>query len=476
MAFMRFAKKHVVLCVSAACAIATMFVVPPDEGYCSYIDWDTIGCLFCVLAVANAFRRFGVFDHVARVLLERLYSPRNVVAMLVATTGALSMFITNDMALIVMLPVAATALSRAGCSRLIPHAFVLQGLSANLCGMIMPFGNPQNLFLYSYFSLGLGDFLAALMPFFLASVALLAGGTWFLTRGTNVVGANVVSPSVGMPGTAGCNGIAPACGLQENPRDELCGASNRESLGRLGVNCCEDELAAAANTGMPFCKSRTRASWNRLAIYVAMLALSLMAVFRVVPVFVAVIVVGCALLLADRNALKAVDYPLLATFVCFFVFAGNIGRMPQLDAWLASAVQGSELFVSAALSQVISNVPAAVLLSHFTSDWAGVLVGVNIGGAGTLVGSLANLITLQYFMRIEELVPGVGDGDGGPHDGCDDLRDGKGETIGAKGEGAGGGANVAEKLSVGYFMKVFTLANVLFLAVLLAQGALLGLW
>lgn len=428
------------MCISATCAIATMCVVPPDTQYWSYIDWETIGCLFCVLAVANAFRRIGAFDYVARVLLEKLNSPRGVVAMLVATTGVLSMFATNDMALIVMLPVAATALAKAGCCRLIPHAFVLQGLSANLCGMIMPFGNPQNLFLYSNFSLGLGDFLATLMPFFLTSVVLLAVGTWFLTRGTRsaLEPASVDAPALaqdGAPHSAGRaaspgHDLAVSLSFAAAPSLDPVSASVPMKVQSAVANCSEDVrgLGAMADRG-------------RVAAYAAMLALSLLAVFRVVPVPAAVMVVGLALLLADRDALKEVDYPLLVTFVCFFVFAGNIGRVPHLGAWLSSAVQGGELLVSAALSQVISNVPAAVLLSHFTGDWAGILVGVNIGGAGTLVGSLANLITLQHFMRIGELAP--------------DARDEKG-------------------LSLGYFMKIFTLMNAIFLAILLAQGMLLG--
>lgn len=442
MALVRFVKRHVVLCISAACAIATMCVVPPDTQYWSYIDWETIGCLFCVLAVANAFRRIGAFDYIARVLLEKLSSPRGVVAMLVATTGVLSMFATNDMALIVMLPVAATALAKAGCCRLIPHAFVLQGLSANLCGMIMPFGNPQNLFLYSYFSLGLGDFLATLMPFFLTSVVLLAVGTWFLTRGAMSASEPV---SVDVPalvrmqdvalrraGQLTSSGHDPAVSLTfaSASRRVPVPASVSAQVRSTAAGCSEDAWGLGAMAGR-----------GRIVAYTALLVLSLLAVFRVVPVFVAVMVVGLALLLADRDALKAVDYPLLVTFVCFFVFAGNIGRVPHLDVWLASAVQGGELLVSVALSQVISNVPAAVLLSHFTGDWAGILVGVNIGGAGTLVGSLANLITLQHFMRIGELAP--------------DAKDEK-------------------RLSLGYFMKVFTLMNAIFLAILLAQGMLLG--
>lgn len=376
----RFVRGHAVLLVSAACALATMVAVPPDAHYGAYIDWETIGCLFCVLAVANAFRLVGAFDRVARLFLEKLRTPRGVAAGLVTVTGALSMFATNDMALIIMLPIALTSLAKAKSLRLVPVVFVLQGLAANLCGMLMPFGNPQNLYLYSYFNIDLVEFLLAMLPFFAMSVALLMVATWLLTR------------------REASSGIA-----LEAPR----------ALG---------------------------ASRARVFAYALLLALTVLAVFRVVPVAVAVVAVGAALLLADRRALRAVDWSLLLTFVCFFVFAGNIARMPGLGEWLGSVLQGHELLAAAGLSQVISNVPAAVLLSRFTDSWAAVLVGVNIGGAGTLVGSLANLIVLQHFMGAKKLL----------------------------------GVSGAKELSTGYFMKGFAVLNAAFLAVLVAQALLLG--
>lgn len=391
-AFVRFAKGNVVLLVSAVCALATVFLIPPDEGYLAYIDWETIGCLFCVLAVANAFRLAGALECVAHALLEGLRGPRGIVFALVFSTGLLSMFVTNDMALIVMLPVATATLQRAGCCRLLPLVFVLQGLSANLCGMVMPFGNPQNLFLYSYFDLSLGDFLRTMLPFFLASVILLAVAVLLLV-------GRAAAPGLG--GEAAAEGAVPC--LKVGP--------------------------------------------GRVAAYTGLLLLSVSAVFRVLPAAAAVVVVLAALLCFDRRALRAVDYPLLLTFICFFVFAGNLARIPQLGCWLASAVQGGELLVSAGLSQIISNVPAAVLLAQFTGYWEGILVGVNIGGAGTLVGSLANLIVLQHFLAVRKDMPAASAPGSGP---------------------------LFDALSVGRFMAAFTALNALFLLVLVLLGILLG--
>ena len=328
------------LVVAAVAAAASALAVPPDEAYLGYFDWKTLGCLFCVLAVASALRLMGAFDRAARAVIARFRRPGPLALALVLTTAALSCVATNDMALIMMLPLSAATLMGANLPRLVTPVFVLQSLAANLCGMIVPFGNPQNLYLYSYYGLGLGDFLAAMaLPFALSTAGIVACTWW------------------------------------------LCGQSN-------GGSDRDDTRSLAAP--MPL-------SRRRLAIYGALVALTLLAVFRIVPVAAAVAVVAAALAALDRRALAAVDWGLLATFACFFVFAGNMARVPEVSAWLSPLMADHGLLVSAGLSQIISNVPAAVLLSHFTGAWQPLLIGVNIGGAGTLVGSLASLITLQHF-------------------------------------------------------------------------------
>ena len=336
------------LVVAAVAAAASALAVPPDEAYLGYFDWKTLGCLFCVLAVASALRLMGAFDRAARAVITRFRRPGPLALALVLTTAVLSCVATNDMALIMMLPLSAATLMGANLPRLVAPVFVLQSLAANLCGMIVPFGNPQNLYLYSYYGLGLGDFLAAMaLPFALSTAGIVAC-TWWL------------------------------CG-QSN------GGSDRDDTRSLAVP-------------MPL-------SRRRLAIYGALVALTLLAVFRIVPVAAAVAVVAAALAALDRRALAAVDWGLLATFACFFVFAGNLARVPEVSAWLSPLMADHGLLVSAGLSQIISNVPAAVLLSHFTSAWQPLLVGVNIGGAGTLVGSLASLITLQHFTSVRKIFP-----------------------------------------------------------------------
>ena len=348
-----FLREHAVLAVSAVAAVASMVAVPPDGAYLGYFDWKTLGCLFCVLAVASALRLMGAFDRAARAVIARFGSPRPLALALVLTTAALSCVATNDTALIMMLPLSAATLVGAGQARLVPAVFIMQSLAANLCGMIVPFGNPQNLYLYSYYDLHLGDFLRTMALPFAVSTAGVVAVTWWLAARTSA-GRNHSQTTFSAPATA-----IPA---------------------------------------MPL-------SRRRLGVYGALLVLTLLAVFHVLPIAVAVAAVAFTLAVLDRRSLVAVDYPLLLTFACFFVFAGNMARIPELAAWLGPLMDEQGLIISAGASQVISNVPAAVLLSHFTAAWQPLLVGVNIGGAGTLVGSLASLITLQHFTSVRKVFP-----------------------------------------------------------------------
>ena len=406
----RFVRSHAMLVVAALVACVTMVIVPPDSAYLGYFDWNTLGCLFSVLAVANAFRFAGAFDRIASLAIEHLSTPTSVVMTLVITTGMLSMVATNDLALIIMLPITLFALVKAEWGSLIAPAFVLEGLAANLCGMIMPFGNPQNLYLYSFYSIGLIDFLQTMaLPFFV-SAGLVLVCTFVMMR---------------------ISGVQPA---KINLID---GQSTKQR---------EEQSARRSNKQSDKYPERQPLDRRRLVAYALLLVLALLAVFRVVPVVLVVAVIFISLLAMDRTALKAVDYSLLLTFVCFFIFAGNMARMPYLGELLKSLMDANGLIAPALLSQVISNVPAAVLLSHFTESWQALLVGVNIGGAGTLIASLASLITLRFFSGARKIFP--------------DL--------------AKDPATKNPALSLGRFMKLFTCLNAGFLVVLLVVCYLSG--
>ena len=386
-----------------------MVAVPPDGAYLGYFDGKTLGCLFCVLAVASALRLMGAFDRAARTVIARFGSPRSLALALVLTTAALSCVATNDMALIMMLPLSAATLVGAGRARLIPAVFVLQSLAANLCGMIVPFGNPQNLYLYSYYGLHLGDFLRTMALPFTVSVVGVVAATWWLA---------------GRPGRKKASASARATQGIVTAKASVSSAP----AARAAIE------AAAEPATAPVPRRPMPLSRRRLGAYGVLLALTLLAVFRVLPIAVAVAAVAATLAALDRRALAAVDWSLLATFACFFVFAGNLARIPELAAWLGPLMDDHGLVISAGASQVISNVPAAVLLSHFTDAWQPLLVGVNIGGVGTLVGSLASLITLQHFTSVRKVFPQT---------------------------------RTMPELSTARFLGLFTLLNVAFLVVLL---------
>ncbi|MBC2887756.1 SLC13 family permease [Gordonibacter massiliensis (ex Traore et al. 2017)] len=366
----RFARERTVLVVSALAALATVPLVPPDEAYLGYFDLKTLACLFGILAVVGALRGIGLFEHAARLLVARFATCRSAVAALVGSTLVLSMFATNDLALIMMLPLSAATLLKAGWERSLPFAFIMQNLAANLGGMILPFGNPQNLYLYERFSIPLGDFLSIMAPPFAVSVALIA-----------LCCVLFVKPD------------APRA-MKKRATEERVAKDPRD-----GALSDKGELACA---DAPRVSSARR---PRALAYAALLALVIASVFRLVPYPVAVGAVVVALGALDRRALRTVDWGLLLTFACFFVFAGNLARVPAVEAFFSYWMNESALLVGAGASQIISNFPAAVLLSHFTDSYAALLVGVNVGGAGTIVASLASLITFNEYRIVRRGFP-----------------------------------------------------------------------
>lgn len=353
-----FVRTHAVLVVSAVAALATVPFVPPDAAYLGYFDLKTLACLFSILALVGALRNVGAFEAVARRAVARFSTCRSAVAALVAATLVVSMAATNDMALIMLLPLSAATLLKAGWERALPFAFIMQNLAANLGGMILPFGNPQNLYLFERFAIPPADFLATMALPFAISVLL----------------------------------IGVCCAVFVKPLPARIPSAPVEA----------DNASTPAVPAAP-AHSYRRA---RAALYTALLALVIASVFRLVPYPIALVAVIAALALLDRPALRATDFGLLLTFACFFVFSGNMARIPAVEAVLSQAMRQSALLISVGASQIISNVPAAVLLSHFATDYHALLVGVNIGGAGTLVASLASLITLNHFRIVRASFPG----------------------------------------------------------------------
>lgn len=342
-----FFKKETVLCVALILAAFSMFIVPPDRDYLGYIDFRTLAILFCLMCVMAGLQKIGVFNRIAKRLLNRARSGSGLILTLVLLCFFFSMLITNDVALITFVPFTFIVLGMLGGEfkeRLLLPVVVLQTIAANLGSMLTPIGNPQNLYLYGRAELSVGGFLLLMLPYTALSLALLV--VFCLAQGR-------------------------AC-----PR-----------FSRL-----EDEPSQENST------DGKKAAY-RLWLYLALFLLCLFAVGHILPwqaVFFAVLVIIFA---ADRNILLKVDYSLLFTFVGFFVFIGNVGRIPAFRTFLQSIIAGREVYTAIIASQVISNVPAALLLSGFTENTAGLIVGTNLGGLGTLIASMASLISYKSVAK-----------------------------------------------------------------------------
>ena len=328
-----FAKTNAVFLIALFLAIATSFMVKPDESYLGYLDFKTLACLFCTLAVVCALKNIKFFTILARKIISATGSLRSAVTALVFITFFGSMLIANDMALITFLPLGYYVLTSTGKEDYMAFVFVMQNIAANLGGMLTPFGNPQNLYLYSKFNISNSEFVSImLIPFLTATAIIIA-----------------------------------CCLFVKNEKIEPC-----------------EKLELSLNKPLT-------------AIYSVLFAISIAIVFRVIPYYIGTVIVLVGILICDRRALKKVDYGLLLTFVCFFIFAGNMSRIGTVRELFTTLLDKNTLLVSVLSCQFISNVPSAILLSQFTDNYRELLRGVNIGGAGTLIASLASLITFREY-------------------------------------------------------------------------------
>lgn len=344
---LEFFKKETVLCVALFLAVTSMFFVPPDEDYLEYIDFRTLAILFCLMCVMAGLQKIGVFNRIAEKLLGRVRSGSSLVLTLVLLCFFFSMLITNDVALITFVPFAFIVLRMLGTelyNRLLLPVVVLQTIGANLGSMLTPIGNPQNLYLYGKAGLSIGAFLMLMLPYTLISLALLAV----------------------------------FCVLQ-------------------GRTCPRLPQLEAISSQESF--SMEKKTPYLLALYLALFFLCLLTVGHILSWQVVFFVVLIIIFVTDRYSLTKVDYSLLLTFVGFFVFIGNVGRIPAFRTFLQSIITGREIHTAIIASQVISNVPAALLLSGFTEDIAGLIIGTNLGGLGTLIASMASLISYKNVVK-----------------------------------------------------------------------------
>ena len=335
-----FFKKETILCISGVLAFVSAFIIPPDAGYKDYCDVRVLTLLFCLMAVMGGLQQLGVFDRFASSLLAKAKNLRQLTAILVMLCFFSAMLVTNDVALITFVPFTIMLLQRANLTEKLIPIIVMQTIAANLGSMLTPVGNPQNLYLYTVSGMGLRSFFAATLPLTLISLLLLV---------------------------LFCMNQKPEPLAPPEKREEA--AYGRKEKFFL---------------------------WTLAMLFV----LCLLAVFHLVDHFWVLAVILLWFLLQQHGVLKGLDYNLLITFVFFFVLIGNLGRIPVIRGALQELLLGREVLVSFFSSQFISNVPAAVLLSEFTDRYDLLLAGVNIGGLGTLIASMASLISYKYFAQI----------------------------------------------------------------------------
>ena len=332
---LNFIKKNIVMLIALLAAIITMFFVPPDKQYLDYFDYKTLTCLFCTLAIVCALKNIHFFYMLAHKIVQLFKNARMSVLALTYITFIGSMLIANDMALLTFLPLGFLVLTTTGKEKYMAFTFIMQNIAANLGGMLTPFGNPQNLYLYTKFNIPTGEFMSIMALPFIVSILLI-------------------------------------------------------------TLCC---IVFVKNEPLEIKDEKIELSPAKTVIYLILFALSIIIVFRVIPYFIGLIVIPIALLIMDRKALKMVDYPLLLTFVFFFIFSGNMARIDAVRNLFSALLEKSTLLVSVLSCQFISNVPSAILLSQFTENYRELLLGVNIGGTGTLIASLASLITFREYVK-----------------------------------------------------------------------------
>ena len=328
-----FIKQNTVTCIAFMAAVFTCVIVPPDKTYLGYFDCKTLSCLFCVLAVVCALKNVNFFYMLARKIVQLFKNARMSVLALVYITFIGSMLIANDMALMTFLPLGYLVVKKTGKEKYMAFLFVMQNIAANLGGMLTPFGNPQNLYLYTKFQIPNLEFMKIMAPPFVIAVLLI-------------------------------------------------------------TICC---IAFVKPEPLELDDKQFVVEPVKTVIYLLLFALSIAIVFRGIPYWIGLIIIPIVLMIMDREALKMVDYGLLFTFVFFFIFSGNLARIEVIRNLFSALLEKSTLLISVLSCQFISNVPSAILLSQFTDNYPQLLLGVNIGGVGTLIASLASLITFREY-------------------------------------------------------------------------------
>lgn len=351
-----FFKKETVCCIAFLLAVVSMFFIPPSVNYFSYIDFRVLALLFSLMAVVRGFSSIGVFTRLGTMLLTHVHSLRMLSALFIFLCFFFSMLITNDVALITFVPFTILVLSMAKQKKFLIPVIVLETIAANLGSMLTPLGNPQNLYLYTISGLSIGAFVRIMLPYSFVSAILLLIFILFLPKDTvsTATAANTANSTNTVTASNTSNVICEAVKARKNPR-------------------------------------------ILFTAYLILFLLCLLTVLHILPYQIMFLLVLTGFLLLDYRVLKDVDYFLLLTFLCFFIFIGNMKQISLVHELISKLLVHHEVLMGIGASQIISNVPAAILLSGFTDDYSALLIGVNLGGLGTLIASLASLISFKFY-------------------------------------------------------------------------------
>ncbi|MCR5785682.1 MAG: citrate transporter [Eubacterium sp.] len=339
---LEYIKKETVLTVSWILAVISAFIVPPSGVYLDYIDFRTLGILWSLMVIVAGLKENGLFMRIAQICIRYADHIWKLFAVLIFMPFFFSMFITNDVALLTFVPFALYVLKVTKREEYIIPVVVLQTLAANLGSMLTPIGNPQNLYLYTESNLGIVEFICLMLPYSAASVV----------------------------GLLVCVAVMTAKNIKN-------GSTNRLEMDPESIPCNSTKVSSG--------------------VYGVLFLFAVLVVVFSVNYIILVVAVLCSFLVLNREILKKIDYALLFTFVGFFIFTGNLGRMSAIKDILTSMVCGNEVFAGIIASQMISNVPAALLLADFTDDIKSLIIGVDLGGLGTLIASMASLISFKLL-------------------------------------------------------------------------------
>ncbi|MCM1298245.1 MAG: SLC13 family permease [[Eubacterium] siraeum] len=330
-------KAQPVLIISFLAAVISLFFIPPDKEYLNYIDYRTLILLFCLMLTVAGFRKIGIFESVTSALLKKAKNVRRLGLIFALSCFFSSMIVTNDVALITFVPLTLAAYTHTRDEKSKILTVVIETVAANLGSMGTPIGNPQNLFIYTKYELNLIDFWLITLPFAAFSLGAVILMTLFL------------------------------------PKKEFEPQNNKaEAIPK-----------------------------KKAVFFLLMLILCILTVFKLIPLWICFILTVAAGLILDKSLFLKVDYALLGTFAFFFVFVGNIARIESINSFISGILPDNELLICAVLSQAVSNMPAAVMLAGFTENARGLLLGADIGGMGTVIASMASLISFQIYRRSE---------------------------------------------------------------------------